>query len=188
MQKETLPPGECNSIYICKMTFDNYDLSIKHVICAIVYFIFVFYYYLCFLQDAHNCILEFDEETAMFAVYDGHGGNTLCRFCLVVQHALHNVAEPLSDLPLPPKTQVWGQRSNSFILEVFLSLSIVVSQPPHRFEHTPTLRMSFNLPFSFRWRGGSVLFKVPSRDHQGAENLQRWQTAKGDQRSIVRVW
>lgn len=28
------------------------------------------------LQDAHNCILEFDEETAMFAVYDGHGGNT----------------------------------------------------------------------------------------------------------------
>lgn len=28
------------------------------------------------LQDAHNCIPEFDEETAMFAVYDGHGGNT----------------------------------------------------------------------------------------------------------------
>lgn len=27
-------------------------------------------------QDAHNCIPEFDEETAMFAVYDGHGGNT----------------------------------------------------------------------------------------------------------------
>lgn len=26
-------------------------------------------------QDAHNCIPEFDEETAMFAVYDGHGGN-----------------------------------------------------------------------------------------------------------------
>lgn len=29
------------------------------------------------LQDAHNCILEFDEETSMFAVYDGHGGNTV---------------------------------------------------------------------------------------------------------------
>lgn len=27
-------------------------------------------------QDAHNCILEFDEDTAMFSVYDGHGGNT----------------------------------------------------------------------------------------------------------------
>lgn len=27
-------------------------------------------------QDAHNCIPEFDEETAMFSVYDGHGGNT----------------------------------------------------------------------------------------------------------------
>lgn len=28
---------------------------------------------LCF-QDAHNCIPELDDETAMFAVYDGHGG------------------------------------------------------------------------------------------------------------------
>lgn len=26
------------------------------------------------VQDAHNCILDFDEDTAMFAVYDGHGG------------------------------------------------------------------------------------------------------------------
>lgn len=26
------------------------------------------------LQDAHNCIPEFDKDTAMFAVYDGHGG------------------------------------------------------------------------------------------------------------------
>lgn len=25
-------------------------------------------------QDAHNCILDFDEDTALFAVYDGHGG------------------------------------------------------------------------------------------------------------------
>lgn len=33
------------------------------------------FYFVC-VQDAHNCILEFDEETAMFAVYDGHGGNT----------------------------------------------------------------------------------------------------------------
>lgn len=31
-------------------------------------------------QDAHNCIPEFDEETAMFSVYDGHGGkiHTYC--------------------------------------------------------------------------------------------------------------
>lgn len=28
-------------------------------------------------QDAHNCIPDFDEDTAMFAVYDGHGGETL---------------------------------------------------------------------------------------------------------------
>lgn len=26
-------------------------------------------------QDAHNCIPELDSETAMFSVYDGHGGN-----------------------------------------------------------------------------------------------------------------
>ncbi len=36
--------------------------------------VFVFLFVLS--QDAHNCIPEFDEETAMFAVYDGHGGNT----------------------------------------------------------------------------------------------------------------
>ena len=36
----------------------------------------------CF-QDAHNCIPDFDKETstAMFAVYDGHGGK-IC-FCSV---------------------------------------------------------------------------------------------------------
>lgn len=31
------------------------------------------------LQDAHNCILDFDEDTAMFAVYDGHGGRFDCK-------------------------------------------------------------------------------------------------------------
>lgn len=35
------------------------------------------------LQDAHNCILDFDEDTAMFAVYDGHGGKFDCRLLLV---------------------------------------------------------------------------------------------------------
>lgn len=30
----------------------------------------------CFVsQDAHNCMPGMDDETAMFAVYDGHGGN-----------------------------------------------------------------------------------------------------------------
>ncbi|XP_059324868.1 protein phosphatase 1G isoform X3 [Ammospiza nelsoni] len=27
------------------------------------------------MEDAHNCIPELDSETAMFSVYDGHGGN-----------------------------------------------------------------------------------------------------------------
>lgn len=36
----------------------------------------IFSVFMC-LQDAHNCILDFDEDTSMFAVYDGHGGNIL---------------------------------------------------------------------------------------------------------------
>lgn len=32
-------------------------------------------------QDAHNCIPELDSETAMFSVYDGHGGN--CNHCVL---------------------------------------------------------------------------------------------------------
>lgn len=35
------------------------------------------------LQDAHNCILDFDEDTAMFAVYDGHGGKFDCKLQLI---------------------------------------------------------------------------------------------------------
>lgn len=35
--------------------------------------------FLMCLQDAHNCILDFDEDTAMFAVYDGHGGRFDCK-------------------------------------------------------------------------------------------------------------
>lgn len=38
----------------------------------------------------------------------------------------------------------------------------------------------YNLLFPFRRRSGSVLFKVPSWHHQGTENLQRRQTAKGE--------
>ncbi|XP_068176932.1 protein phosphatase 1G isoform X2 [Antennarius striatus] len=33
------------------------------------------------MEDAHNCILEFDHETAMFAVYDGHGGEEVALYC-----------------------------------------------------------------------------------------------------------
>lgn len=79
-----------------------------------------------FLQDAHNCILEFDEETAMFAVYDGHGGNTHCRFCVIVQHALCNVDLICHFLPKLKSGSV-------------LSLSFVVSQPSYKYFHTPTL-------------------------------------------------
>uniref|UniRef100_A0A3P8YFZ1 Protein phosphatase 1G n=1 Tax=Esox lucius TaxID=8010 RepID=A0A3P8YFZ1_ESOLU len=33
------------------------------------------------MEDAHNCIPELDEETAMFAVYDGHGGEEVALYC-----------------------------------------------------------------------------------------------------------
>lgn len=32
-------------------------------------------------EDAHNCLLEFDEHTALFAVYDGHGGAEVAQYC-----------------------------------------------------------------------------------------------------------
>ena len=32
------------------------------------------------LQDAHNAILNFDERTSLFAVYDGHGGHEVAEY------------------------------------------------------------------------------------------------------------
>ncbi|XP_052893122.1 probable protein phosphatase CG10417 [Anopheles moucheti] len=32
-------------------------------------------------EDAHNCILSFDDKSAFFAVYDGHGGAEVARYC-----------------------------------------------------------------------------------------------------------
>ncbi|CAL1603922.1 unnamed protein product [Knipowitschia caucasica] len=33
------------------------------------------------MEDAHNCIPEFDEDTSMFSVYDGHGGEEVALYC-----------------------------------------------------------------------------------------------------------
>lgn len=33
-----------------------------------------------FFQDAHNCILQYDEGASLFAVYDGHGGKEVAEY------------------------------------------------------------------------------------------------------------
>lgn len=32
-------------------------------------------------EDAHNCIIEYDENTSFFAVYDGHGSHEVAEYC-----------------------------------------------------------------------------------------------------------
>jgi protein phosphatase 1G len=34
----------------------------------------------CF-QDAHNAILKYDTDSSLFAVYDGHGGHEVAKYC-----------------------------------------------------------------------------------------------------------
>lgn len=45
------------------------------------------------LQDAHNIILDFDENTSLFAVYDGHGGAEVASYC---SHKLPNYIKDTS--------------------------------------------------------------------------------------------
>uniref|UniRef100_A0A672L8A1 protein-serine/threonine phosphatase n=1 Tax=Sinocyclocheilus grahami TaxID=75366 RepID=A0A672L8A1_SINGR len=47
------------------------------------------------MEDAHNCIPELDDETAMFAVYDGHGGelgsyDAISKICKVAKTKVSN--------------------------------------------------------------------------------------------------
>lgn len=70
-QKKILDMVQESLTHIFQDCHDLYQFVRCHVVCILMC-IFVF----AVSQDAHNCIPEFDEETAMFSVYDGHGGNT----------------------------------------------------------------------------------------------------------------
>ncbi|XP_067126174.1 protein phosphatase 1G [Centruroides vittatus] len=56
-------------------------------------------------EDAHNCIPDYDEKTSFFAVYDGHGGAEVAKYCsLHLPEFLHslpqyksNIAQSLED-------------------------------------------------------------------------------------------
>ena len=38
-----------------------------------------------FIQDAHSIVPDFDKDTSLFAVYDGHGGELLYMYICTVQ-------------------------------------------------------------------------------------------------------
>lgn len=52
------------------------------------------------MEDAHAAVLEFDENTSFFGVYDGHGGKDVSRFCAKHLHTqvLRNESYSKGDL------------------------------------------------------------------------------------------
>lgn len=40
-------------------------------------------------EDAHNCILDYDKDCSLFAVYDGHGGSEVIFFNILRQNSPH---------------------------------------------------------------------------------------------------
>ncbi|XP_076368076.1 protein phosphatase 1G [Tachypleus tridentatus] len=57
-------------------------------------------------EDAHNCIINYDENTSFFAVYDGHGGAEVAKYCSmhfpeylrsVPEYSNGNIAHALED-------------------------------------------------------------------------------------------
>ena len=43
-------------------------------------FKFLILYIFC-SKDAHNAILKYDTDSSLFAVYDGHGGHEVAKYC-----------------------------------------------------------------------------------------------------------
>ncbi|VDI68842.1 protein phosphatase 1G [Mytilus galloprovincialis] len=68
--------------------------------------------------DAHNCLLEFDENTALFAVYDGHGGAEVAQYCAA------NLPQYIKET----KSYKEG-RFNEALEEAFLGFDAILTTP-----------------------------------------------------------
>lgn len=69
-------------------------------------------------EDAHNCLLEFDENTALFAVYDGHGGAEVAQYCAA------NLPQYIKET----KSYKEG-RFNEALEEAFLGFDAILTTP-----------------------------------------------------------
>lgn len=60
-------------------------------------------------EDAHNCLPDYDDNTSFFAVYDGHGGAEVAKYC-----SLH-LPDFLSSLPQYKENNIAQSLEDAFI-------------------------------------------------------------------------
>lgn len=70
------------------------------------------------LQDAHNCILDFDTNASLFAVYDGHGGHEVAAYC----------ADHLPNFLKNTETYQQGDFEKALV-DAYLGFDLLLTQP-----------------------------------------------------------